>query len=331
LLTRLDGNALFLSGYNRHARISGNEFAHTGDNAIAAWGYTSGSDPNQPVGTGFNGTAGDFPRYTVVESNFIHHLGIHEKQSSCWFQAQTAQTTLRNNICFEIPRAGFNFNDGFGGGNNVYQNLLFNTCMESGDHGSINSWDRQPYLTTVATGQPSLIPAVNVLHHNFLVSNFDADGGAIDNDDGSSYYDEYANFGVYGGFKAGNFEGHSKKHHGNINAYARVYDHACFWNWPGSFPLKPYQEQYYNNTCILDNNQHYITMTDRCKFTELSSVGIVTHDNRIYVDGNTTVKGCGSQISFDAWLRLGLDVGSSKFGGIASSEIMKMAANMLGF
>ena len=32
-----------------------------------------------------------------------------EKQSSCFFQAKTAGTTLRRNLCFNLPRAGFNF------------------------------------------------------------------------------------------------------------------------------------------------------------------------------------------------------------------------------
>jgi hypothetical protein len=34
-----------------------------------------------------------------------------------------------------MPRAAVNFNDGFGGGNSVSNNLIFNTCRESGDHG----------------------------------------------------------------------------------------------------------------------------------------------------------------------------------------------------
>ena len=37
-----------------------------------------------------------------------------------------------------------------------------------------------------------------------------------------SFYNEHENFCVFGGFKAGNFEGHGKKHHGNINAYSQV-------------------------------------------------------------------------------------------------------------
>ena len=36
--------------------------------------------------------------------------GIHEKQSSCLFQAKSAQTIVTNNICFDVPRAGININ-----------------------------------------------------------------------------------------------------------------------------------------------------------------------------------------------------------------------------
>ena len=64
---------------------------------------------------------------------------LREKQSSCWFQAKTAQTTLTKNLCFNLARAGFNFNDGMGGGDHVYNNLIFNSCRESADHGPINS------------------------------------------------------------------------------------------------------------------------------------------------------------------------------------------------
>ena len=43
--------------------------------------------------------------------------------------------TIVNNVVFNIPRAGINFNDGFGGANVIHDNLLFNTCRESSDHG----------------------------------------------------------------------------------------------------------------------------------------------------------------------------------------------------
>ena len=59
----------------------------------------------------------------------------------------------------------------------------------------------------MATGRPSIVPAETAIHHNFIVSDYDANGGMIDNDDGSSFYDEYQNFGVYGGAKFGNIDG----------------------------------------------------------------------------------------------------------------------------
>jgi hypothetical protein len=71
----------------------------------------------------------------LVEGNFVHEIGHQQKQSSFYFQAETAQCTLQNNIVFNIPRAAINFNDGFGGGSVLTQNLLFNTCRESSDHG----------------------------------------------------------------------------------------------------------------------------------------------------------------------------------------------------
>ena len=58
----------------------------------------------------------------------------------------------------------------------------------SSDHGAFNSWDRLPYLTTVRNGTASTIPAMNDVGHNFIVANYAADGGCLDNDDGSSYY-----------------------------------------------------------------------------------------------------------------------------------------------
>ena len=114
VLHRLDGNGVMLSAFNQHANISHNTIVQTGGSAIAFWGNSSGSHPAQPPGTGPDGTAGNFPRHNLVEGNFITQLGIHAKQSSCFFQAKSAQTTLRRNLCFDVPRAGFNLNDGFG-------------------------------------------------------------------------------------------------------------------------------------------------------------------------------------------------------------------------
>lgn len=83
---------------------------------------------------------------------------------------------------FNGPRAGINFNDGFGGGNNVTNNVLFNFCRESGDHGPFNSWDRQVFITDIS-GQPSVIKAFDEISYNFMLGNYNT-FVTVDTDDG---------------------------------------------------------------------------------------------------------------------------------------------------
>jgi len=105
--SRNGGNALVLSGYHRGALVQGNTFRWTGGSQVVAWGRTDELADN---GTrGWDATAGDFPLGTQVEGNLMVELGIIAKQSSCFFQAKGAKTTLRGNVCFNLARAGFNF------------------------------------------------------------------------------------------------------------------------------------------------------------------------------------------------------------------------------
>jgi len=167
---------VMVSGYNRHATITNSDFAYIGGNAVAAWGYTNetATDPGRPgeaianyPQAGVDGTDGNHPRYTTVTGCSAREVGLYEKQSSFFVQAKTAQSTISGNVFFNGPRAGINANDGFGGGDAISHNLVFSTCRESGDHGPFNSWDRQPFLTTVRDGNPSMIMAWREIHHNF--------------------------------------------------------------------------------------------------------------------------------------------------------------------
>jgi hypothetical protein len=72
--------------------------------------------------------------------SLCHHAGHFQKQVSCYFQAQTHKSTLSGNICFNGPRAGFNFNDGMGGGDLLKGNLIFNMVRETQDHGRCTSF-----------------------------------------------------------------------------------------------------------------------------------------------------------------------------------------------
>jgi hypothetical protein len=51
-------------------------------------------------------------------------------------QAESFGNEITDNIAYNGPRAGINFDDGMGGGSKVLRNVLFNMCRESSDHGS---------------------------------------------------------------------------------------------------------------------------------------------------------------------------------------------------
>ena len=125
LFNQTGGNGVFLSNYVRNATIADNEFTLVGDSAIASLGSTNA----------VFGTAPTYPNQNTIANNHIHDFGVYGKQTSCYFQALTANTTLVDNVCYNGPRAGINFNDGFAGGNLVKGNLVFNQVRETGDHG----------------------------------------------------------------------------------------------------------------------------------------------------------------------------------------------------
>ena len=46
-------------------------------------------------------------------------IPVYGKQTSCYFQALGKNNTLKDNLCYNGPRAGINWNDGFAGGSLV--------------------------------------------------------------------------------------------------------------------------------------------------------------------------------------------------------------------
>jgi ABC-type cobalt transport system substrate-binding protein len=72
--------------------------------------------------------------------------GVYGKQSAAFSAALAMETTLRNNIAYNLPRSGFNFNDHFGGGNNISNNLIFSTVGKE-----------KPFLTRFLSPKYSII------------------------------------------------------------------------------------------------------------------------------------------------------------------------------
>ena len=69
-----------------------------------------------------------------------------------------------------------------------------------------------PYLFNWPNGTSAegLKPQYDEIAFNFMVAGGGANGGALDHDDGSSFYHDHDNFFVYGGHKS-DFDGHSKR------------------------------------------------------------------------------------------------------------------------
>jgi len=242
VLTRIDGNGVFLSGYTRDVIIADNEFSWIGDSPMAGWGYTQEND----------GTDGQQPRHTQLTRNYVHEFGHYEKQSSFWFQAKACLTQIEGNVVFNGPRAGINFNDGFGGGTNVTQNLIYNQCRESGDHGAMNSWDRTAYISDVKDGTPSYTAQMNSVDTNFIIANYGASQG-FDTDDGSSWYDIHDNFFFMADAWKMDYGGHDSRFTGNIIYHGHNDGQNCVNTWPF---LPGHGAVWEGNKCVLPRSNN---------------------------------------------------------------------------
>ena len=72
-----------------------------------------------------------------TEKPWMHvctQVGVFGKQTSCYFQAVASNISLIDNLCYNGPRAGLNYNDGHGGNNHIEGNLVFNMVRETGTY-----------------------------------------------------------------------------------------------------------------------------------------------------------------------------------------------------
>ena len=179
------GNAVFMSNYNRRNRVSGCTFTETGESAVCLLGTNN---------TRF-GSNEPFPAECVVHNNHIHNCGIYGKQTAGVFLSRCEKITVSHNEIHDLPRAAVCINDGTWGGHAIEHNRLYDTCLESGDHGPFNSWGRDRYWCLQQSHGPNYPshPAGNVLedarHTTEIRYNYveDREWG-IDLDDGTSNY-----------------------------------------------------------------------------------------------------------------------------------------------
>ena len=214
----LGGNGIFVSGYNRDVTVRGCLIRECGASGVAfvgepkavrspmfSWGPGnpwSGGRPQLEIHE-IDRTPGpltdDYPITCLVEDCLITRTGRLEKQSACVQIAMARDITVRHCSAYEVPRAGINIGDGCWGGHVIEFCDVFDTQLETGDHGSFNSWGRDRYWSgsqtllkqinaAVPLGELALADAIepNTLRNNRWRCDYGFD---IDLDDGSSNYE----------------------------------------------------------------------------------------------------------------------------------------------
>jgi len=293
--------------YNDATTITTNEFAWLGDSGIVLVGSTNGID-------GFS--VASQPANTLIQSNLIREIGIYVKQSAPLLISVSRSVSVVGNLIFNIPRAGININDGYYGNHSINHNVIFNTVRETSDHGPINSWDRQPYLTdAVQAGVPSLWQHVSYIHHNLLLNNYRS-VWPIDHDDGSCFYEDSYNFLVYGGKK--NYLGHSKTDHHEIYVYPDLSAGGfgsgnCLNDYNPQRGLSGFNETWINNVCALYGSSVPYNIGN-CETSSLFAP--YTANNTIYIPAGTEVgfnckvNGVDKRLSLQQWQSYGCDLGT---------------------
>mmetsp|Transcript_2345 Transcript_2345/g.4308 ORF Transcript_2345/g.4308 Transcript_2345/m.4308 type:complete len:403 (+) Transcript_2345:2033-3241(+) len=322
-LSRLGGNGVFLSGYVRDALIKDNHISFIGDTAIAMLGDTKWAITQRRNSTDLmDGTAGNQPRNVEIRTNVIHDIGVYGKQTSAVAAAISGNVSIIENVMFNGPRAGINFNDGFLGGNKIAGNLLFNWVRETGDHGNFNSWDRLPFITGMGVNRTDIVE--NSISGNMMINNFHSTW-PIDHDDGSCFFNDTNNLLIYGGAK--NYLGHTKVSTGNLYVYANL-------NGPGSCMIDDSSfgnDVYAENRCITSTGFLYKLST--CDVNNLNKTAEITYKNQIFSPKKIFVpcrsNGKAVNLTLEDLQNQGYELGSKVSGLPSNKQVQTWARQML--
>ncbi len=245
--SQIGGNAVFMNAYNRYSKVEGCHMYQIGANAICFVGDTSAvRNPKFiPYGPPVSAAELDmtpgpknnkYPAYCTAHNNLLHDFGKVEKQVTGVQISMAAFITVSHNSIYDCPRSGINISEGAWGGHVIEFNDVFNTVLETSDHGSFNSWGRDRFWM-VSNGKTehrveadrSIIfldfLSPTVIRNNRMRCDH---GWDIDLDDGSSYYHLYNNLCLKNGIKLR--EGYHRKVENNICVNNAMHPHVWLKN-----------------------------------------------------------------------------------------------------
>ncbi|WP_206667080.1 PDZ domain-containing protein [Seonamhaeicola maritimus] len=240
----LGGNVIMASKYNKGLQVIGNHIHDCGASAISFVGDVSAVRspslnyrefvPLEEMDTIAGPKNELYPRACLVEDNLIYRIGRTEKQTAGVQISMAMDITVSHNSIYDVPRAGINIGDGTWGGHILEYNDVFNTVLETSDHGSFNSWGRDRFwypnrkiMDSLTTANPEM-PKWDAIKTTIIRNNrFRCDHGwDIDLDDGSSNYHIYNNLCLNSGIKLR--EGFKRVVTNNITVNNSLHPHVWF-------------------------------------------------------------------------------------------------------
>ena len=216
---QVGGNAVFVNNYNRRTLVKGCHIHDTGASGVCFVG-----DPNacrdplfeynekndlEKIDRVVGPKTENYPSLGVVDDCLIHGIGRVERQPAGVQIEMAMKITVRDCSVYDTARAGINIGDGAWGGHLIERCDVFDTVLETHDHGSFNSWGRDRFWhpdrseSQRVIDKESTLPFLDAMHTTTIRdSRWRCDHGwDIDLDDGSTNYDIYNNLMLNTGLK----------------------------------------------------------------------------------------------------------------------------------
>ena len=214
VVTHVGSNAIFANMYNRRFMVRGCHIKEAGASGVCFVGGAKALRPRSKLGNydameKQPGPASpDYPAECVIEDSLIHDIGRVEKQVA-GVEIDIAQgIVVRHCSIYDVPRGGIIIGSGSFSGHLIEFCDVFDTVMETHDHGCFNSWGRdrywhkKPVVNTFVAKYPEL-PYLDALTPTIIRNSRWRcdDGWDIDLDDGSTRYEIRNNLCLAGGIK----------------------------------------------------------------------------------------------------------------------------------
>ncbi|MCH6258553.1 PDZ domain-containing protein [Puniceicoccaceae bacterium K14] len=244
---QVGGNAIFVSNYNRGTLVKGCHIENAGASGVCFVGDPDAvRNPLFDKGarqdlTKIDRTPGpktnNYPQNGTVADCLIHGIGIVERQPAGVQISMAMDITVRDTSIYDCARAGINVSEGTWGGHLIERCDVFDTVLETHDHGSFNSWGRDRFWgggdslgTQQAVDEDPSLPFLDAWKTTVIRdSRWRCDHGwDVDLDDGSSNYDIYNNVMLAGGLKLR--EGFRRRAWNNIMVNSGLHPHVWYNN-----------------------------------------------------------------------------------------------------